>query len=205
MGRSEQRLRTRVAFVDFVLAQGQAVCLARCYIQDKIAFDRLISNEQLNIGEVARVLVKLGDEVVVEAKSLVLGEMLAAKLFAGEMVQQAEQLMQAVVHLQEKSRGPKAPLTARSILVDILTKLGQFDMAEALGWRELALAEQAYGVCDGMTACAKLTLAEVLISRGREQQAEANVQGGGQRMSGNARGLPSYDANSPVTCDWFPV
>ena len=168
----EQRLGTYTAFIEFMLAQGGALQSCRMD-EDQAAFIQLLSKEQMNMAEVARVLLKLSAEVVVVPQTLRSCERLADNLFACGMWQLAVPLLHVIVRLQEKALGPNCLLSCRTSLAFQLMRVGKVHEAEALGQKMLALTEQAYGSNDAQTLRARLNLAEIEVCRGEVQRAEA--------------------------------
>lgn len=168
----EQRLGSYTAFIEFILVQGEALHSCRMG-EDQEAFIQLLSNEQMNMAEVARVLLKLSAEVVMVPQTLRSCERLADNLFACGMWQLAVPLLHVVVRLQERALGPNCLLSCRTSLAFQLMRVGKVQEAEALGQKMLALTEQAYGANNAQTLRAQLNLAEIEVCRGEVQRAEA--------------------------------
>ena len=163
-GSRKQRLSTYRAFIDHMLIQGAS--LNACCM-DVEALNQLLRSEQLNMVEVARVLIKLSSEAAVEMQRLHSCEQLADALFACGMVQQAVPLLRVIVQLQEKALGPGPLLAARLRLSTLLYLIGKPTDAEALGQSVLSLAEQTVGGHNAQTLHAKLHLADILRGSGK--------------------------------------
>ena len=168
----EQRLGTYTGFIDFTLVQSEALHSHRMG-EDQEAFIQLLGDEQLNMGEVARVLLKLSAEVAVVPQTLQSCERLADTLFACGMWQLAVPLLHVIVQLQEEALGPHCLLSSRTSLAFQLMRVGKVQEAEALGQKMLSLAQQAYGSHDAQTLRTQLSLAEIEVCRGELQKAEA--------------------------------
>ena len=171
----EERQRTYRAFVDFMLGQGEVLHSCRME-EDGDAFIQLLSNEQLNLAEVARVLVELSNEVAVQPQTLHSCELLADTLFTCGMWQQAVPLLHIVVRLQEKALGPHCLLSSRASLAFQLMRAGKNQEAEALRQKVMALTKQACGAHGAQTLRAQLNLAEIQVCRSELQKAEENCR-----------------------------